>query len=67
MPAKIIGCLIGGMLLFLAGLSIYRGHITLGRHSHHDVYASHDPSLFWLYIAFYIGAGAYFIFRGLRG
>lgn len=63
---KIIGCLLGCLFFFLAGMGIYQGHMTVGKHSHHEIYASRDPVLFWLNVTFYVALGAYLIYRTFK-
>lgn len=63
---KILLCLLGSLFLFVAALGIYNGHISVGRHTHHEVYRTQDPGLFWFNVLFYAAGGGYMFYRAFR-
>ena len=63
---RILAFLAGIFMITMAIVGIYKGHISVGRHIHRDVYAATDPHWFWANIIFYAAIGIIAIFASTK-
>jgi hypothetical protein len=57
--------LLGLVFLFMAGMGVYRGHITFGKYHHTTYYAATNPHGFWLVVGLHVAFGVAIIVTGV--
>jgi hypothetical protein len=59
---KSILVFVGVLFFFMAGMGIYAGHISVGKHNPRIVYEAREPVLFWFNVIFYSAIGGFSIY-----